>query len=103
MASEVDGYLDHFDAVQRLAERIFDVAAHLQDVSQLLLNDPDEALAEISSNWPTAEQLRTLITEMANAEDQLTQYWAKLPERIRDAMPDKHPDNASGVADDNED
>ena len=94
MASEVEEYLDRFDAVQRLAERIDVVADQIQDVSELLRDDPREAVEAIPSDWPTAEQLRAMLTEMADAVDQLPLYWAKVPERIRNSMPGKHPDRA---------
>jgi hypothetical protein len=97
MASEVEQYLDDFEAVQRLAVRLVGVADQLLEVSQLLRGDPDKTLASIPSEWPTAEQLRALITDMATAEKQLALRWAKLPERIRDAMPNKHPDNSGDV------
>ena len=98
MASAVEEYLDHFDAIKRLAERIVDVADRLLEVSELLRGDPHKVLAAFSSgDWPTAEQLRVLMTELANAEDQLPLYWDKLPEKYRNAMPGKHPDMAGGV------
>src|SRR5262245_54016655 len=95
MASAVEEYLDRFEAVQRLTERINAVAVHLMDVSQCLEDDLQEARALISSEWPTADQLQALMTELENAKDRLALDWDKLPQRVRDAMPNKHPDSAS--------
>jgi hypothetical protein len=97
MASAVEEYLDRFDGVRRLAERNVAVADHLLNVSRLMRVNPHEAVAAISSGWPTAEQLTALITEMMNAESELPLHWAKLPEKYRNALPSKHHDKAGDV------
>src|SRR5262249_35282587 len=86
-------YLGHFDVVQRLAEHHIAVADYLLSISQLMRINPSLALAEISSDWPTADQLRALISELTNAESQLSRSWTDLPEKYRNAMP--HPTAAN--------
>ncbi|SRR6266702_714214 len=97
MASEVEEYLDRFDAAQRLAEHIVSVADQILEVSEFLRRDPLEALSAMPSEWPTAEQLRALMREAARMEAELPKYWAKVPKKYRDSLPRKHPDRAGSV------
>jgi hypothetical protein len=94
MPHAIDEYLDILDALQRLDERFVNAADYLLEISKLMRSDPDRALAAISSDWPTAEQLCALINEITNAEKLLKQHWDKLPERYKNAIESSHPDNA---------
>jgi hypothetical protein len=92
MASEIEAYLDSFEAVQRLLMRLSGVADQINMVAEALDDDPRDAAAMIPSDWPTRDQLRALLEEAANSQDQLALQWNKLPERIRNAMSNKRPE-----------
>jgi hypothetical protein len=94
MASDIEAYLDRFDAVQRLAERISGVAETIGTVSNLLAGDSKRAFAAIPNDWPTQEELRALLTDFESAKAQLQLYWHRLAEKVRSSMPTKRPEMA---------
>jgi hypothetical protein len=50
------------------------------------------ALAVIPNDWPTGEKLRVLVTELASAKAQLPLLWYRVPERLRQSIPNKRPE-----------
>ena len=94
MAGDLEAYLDRFDAVQRLSERISTVAEMAGTVSNLLAGDPKRAFAAIPDDWPTANELRALLMEFEGAKAQLQLHWGRLAEKVRSSMPTKRPEMA---------
>lgn len=92
MASEIEAYLDAFEEVQGLLKRLSVVVDQINAVAEAITDDLQDAAAMIPSDWPTRDQLRTLLAEIATSKDQLEQKWNAVPERIRNAMPNKRPD-----------
>lgn len=92
MASEIEAYLDAFEEVQGLLKRLSVVVDQINAVAEAITDDLQDAAAMIPSDWPTRDQLRTLLAEIATSKDQLEQRWNAVPERIRNAMPNKRPD-----------
>lgn len=92
MASEIEAYLDAFEEVQGLLKRLSVVVDQINAVAEAITDDLQDAAAMIPSDWPTRDQLRTLLAEIAASKDQLEQKWNAVPERIRNAMPNKRPD-----------
>ena|SRR5258706_8064183 len=95
LGSEIEAYLDRFNAVQRLAERISSVTETIGTVSNLLACDPRRAFAAIPNDWPTQEELRALLTDLESAKAQLQLYWNRLAEKVRSSMPSKRPEMAA--------
>ena len=95
MAGEIEAYLDRFDTVQRLAERISSAAETVGTVSTLLAGDPKKAFAAIPNDWPTGGELRALLMEFEGAKAQLQLHWSRLAERVKSSMPAKRPEMAS--------
>jgi hypothetical protein len=92
MASEIEAYLDAFEEVQRLLMRLSAMADQINAVAEAIADDPRDAAAMIPPDWPTRDQLRGLLAEIATSKDQLALKWKAVPERIRNAMPNKRPD-----------
>jgi len=92
MASEIEAYLDAFEEVQGLLKRLSVVVDQINAVAEAITDDLQDAAAMIPSDWPTRDQLRTLLAEVASSKDRLEQKWNAVPERIRNAMPNKRPD-----------
>ena len=92
MASEIETYLDAFEEVQRLLKRLSGMADQINAVAEAIADDPREAAAMIPPDWPTRDQLRGLLGEIGTSQDQLALKWKSVPERIRNAMPNKRPD-----------
>jgi len=92
MASEIEAYLDAFEEVQGLLKRLTVVVDQINAVAEAITDDLQDAAAMIPSDWPTRDQLRTLLAEIATSKDQLERKWNAVPERIRNAMPNKRPD-----------
>src|SRR5262249_19187841 len=86
MASAVDEYLEMYDTVQRLAERNVDVADYLFEISQLMRDNPRPLFDAIRSDWPTAEQMLSLIAGLLNAHDELSRRWDKLPDKFKSGL-----------------
>jgi hypothetical protein len=92
MASEIEAYLDAFEEVQRLLMRLSGVVDQINSVSEAIADDLQDAAAMIPADWPTRDQLRNLLAEIAASKEQLELKWKAIPERIRNAMPNKRPD-----------
>jgi len=92
MASEIEVYLDAFDEVQQLLVQLSAVVDKINAVTDAIADDPRDAAAMIPSDWPTKDELRALLEEVATQKDDLAAKWNAVPERIRDAMPNKRPD-----------
>ncbi len=92
MASEIEVYLDEFEGVQRLLVQLAVVVDKINGVTDAIADDPRDAAAMIPSDWPTRDQLRELLEQVANSKDELARKWSAVPERIRNAMPNKRPD-----------
>jgi ABC-type transporter Mla subunit MlaD len=95
MASEIEAYLDAFEEVQRLLKRLSAVVDQINSVAEAITDDLQDAAAMVPSDWPTRDQLRGLLSEIATSKEQLIQKWSAVPERIRNAMPNKRPDAVS--------
>ena len=95
MASEIEAYLDAFEEVQRLLKRLSAVVDQINSVAEAITDDLQDAAAMVPSDWPTRDQLRSLLSEIATSKEQLIQKWSAVPERIRNAMPNKRPDAVS--------
>ena len=95
MPSDIEAYLDRYDAVQRLAERIARLAETIGVVGNLLANDPRRAFAAIPDDWPTHAELRGLLTDLESAKAELQLYWSRLGERARSGMAHKRPEVAA--------
>src|SRR3954454_10299509 len=95
MASEIEAYLDAFEEVQRLLKRLSAVVDQINSVAEAITDDLQDAAAMVPSDWPTRDQLRGLLSEIATSKEQLLQKWSAVPERIRNAMPNKRPDAVS--------
>jgi hypothetical protein len=94
MPTEVEDYLDKFDGVGRLADRAFAMGERIAETAETLKDHPRGALPSISSDWPTYQQIRELIEAYEKAQNELDVMWPRLPEKIREAMPNKHPSQA---------
>jgi len=95
MASEVEEYLDKFDATDSFAERIFEMSEKIGEVADLLAEDPQTALPAIPADWPTYDELRQLLLDFEKSRGELEVYWqTKLSDRIRTAISHKSPDKA---------
>jgi hypothetical protein len=92
MASEIEAYLDAFEEVQRLLVQLAAVVDKINGVTDAIAEDPRDAAAMIPSDWPTRDQLRELLEQVANSKDELELKWSAIPERIRNAMPNKRPE-----------
>jgi hypothetical protein len=92
MASEIETYLDAFEEVQALLVQLAAVVDKINGVTDAIADDPRDAAAMIPNDWPTRDELRTLLEKVAGSKDELDLKWAAIPERIRDAMPNKRPD-----------
>jgi hypothetical protein len=92
MASEIEAYLDAFEEVQQLLLQLAAVVDKINGVTDAIADDPRDAAAMIPGDWPTRDQLRALLEQVANSKDELELKWASIPERIRNAMPNKRPD-----------
>lgn len=92
MASEIEAYLDAFEEVQRLLKRLSAVVDQINAVAEAIADDLQDAAAMIPNDWPTRDQLRELLKEIAISKDELALKWQAVPERIRNAMPNKRPD-----------
>jgi len=82
MASEIEAYLDAFEEVQRLLKRLSAVVDQNQLGSGSDHGRPAGCRAMVPSDWPTRDQLRGLLSEIATSKDQLLQKWSAVPERI---------------------
>ena len=92
MASEIEAYLDAFEEVQRLLVQLAGVVDKINGVTDAIADDARDAAAMIPPDWPTRDQLRALLEKVANSKDELELKWSTIPERIRNAMPNKRPD-----------
>ena len=95
LGSEIEAYLDRFNAVQRLAERISSVTETIGTVGNLLACDPRRAFAAIPNDWPTQEELRALLTDFESERAQLQLHWTRLAEKVRSSLPGKRPEMAA--------
>jgi len=92
MASEIEAYLDAFEEVQQLLVQLAGVVDKINGVTDAIADDPRDAAAMVPADWPTRDQLRALLEKVANSKDELELKWSTIPERIRNAMPNKRPD-----------
>ena len=92
MPSEIESYLDAFEEVQRLLVQLAAVVDKINGVTDAIADDARDAAAMIPNDWPTRDELRALLEQVATSKDELELKWAAIPERIRNAMPNKRPD-----------
>lgn len=97
MPDEIEEYLRAFDNVHRLAMRLRQVADQIASVANTIKQTPEMAPAVIPNDWPTGDQLRASVAELASAKAQLPLLWNRVPERIRQSMPDKRPELADKI------
>jgi hypothetical protein len=94
MASELEEYLDKFDGVDRWAERVFGLSGKIAEMAEALQGNARAALAAIPPDWPTDQHMRELLIAYDAARGELEIEWQKLPARIRQTVPHKHPSKA---------
>ena len=92
MASEIETYLDAFEEVQGLLVQLAAVVDKINSVTDAIADDAGDAAAMIPQDWPTRDELKSLLEKVATSKDDLELKWAAIPERIRNAMPNKRPD-----------
>ena len=92
MASEIETYLDAFEEVQGLLVQLAAVVDKINGVTDAIADDPGDAAAMIPNDWPTRDELKSLLEKVATSKDDLELKWGAIPERIRNAMPNKRPD-----------
>lgn len=95
MASEIEEYLDRFDEVKRLTQRLFVLADKISTLGNMLGDNDKRAFAAIPNDWPTKEELQALVQELESAKAQLSLYWSRIPERMRASMHSSRPEVAS--------
>lgn len=94
MSDDTEAYLDKFDLVHRLALRISEASQQFSEISESLQSDPVRAFADITNNWPSKDDILSLLREFASEKAVLVLLWEKIPERTRRAMSSKKPENA---------
>ena len=98
MPSELEEYLDVFDAVQRQAIQLSQISNRVWQVGKLLTDNPEQAFTEIPKDWPTGEQLTELLKEFISSKAKLKMFWERIPQRVRDSVSGKSPEMADRIA-----
>lgn len=94
MASEVEEYLDKYDAVERAAERIFFVADEVERFGALLKENAKAALSGFPPDWPTRQTIVDLIAAYDKAKIELDGKWSALSNRVKETIVHKKPSTA---------
>jgi hypothetical protein len=97
MSEDTEAYLDKFDLVHRLALRIFEASSQFSEIAEALQSDPERAHAVITNNWPSKDDVLNLLQEFASEKEVLKLLWTKLPQRTKNAMSSKKPENATMI------
>jgi len=65
----IEAYLDAFEEVQRLLKRLSAVVDQINSVAEAITDDLQDAAAMVPSDWPTRDQLRGLLSEIATSKE----------------------------------
>ena len=96
MAGEIEKYLTAFNDANELHSKLHETADLIEEVADTLRGEPDEALAGVPSGWPTADDLRRIVRDLAKAQETAQHLWNLVPRKLRVHLPP--PDQIGRVA-----
>jgi hypothetical protein len=96
MAGEIEKYLTAFNDANELHSKLHETADLIEEVADTLRGEPDEALAGVPSGWPTADDLRRIVRDLAKAQEAAQHLWNLVPRKLRVHLPP--PDQIGRVA-----